>query len=347
MSLAAGLALPNLGTWVHAQKDELAAIWADPEFKKQFVAGYGVNAEIEPRLAPEDIAILEKLQPLMADAPRAEEALKKVLKPDSSARLDFMLGSLQDQQGKTALALANYEKAVTKFPSFRRAWRNLGLIHGAQLLRLGELDVALGGGVSESIRTFGIFASFAAEGALAKHADPSKASRPFDKARNGKLHDLTGRELGVFIPIVILIFAMGLFPRPFLRTTEFLWQEGHTAHATHEAAPPSYERLGGSLDLDAIVIALIEPVETGHVADHATKLRVIDVRVDELRIARAVEDLTARAARRWRARCLENRAGIPAAPRPCRHRWRPRSCAPQGRRALLRPRPRTPPDCPR
>ncbi|MSR60883.1 MAG: beta-ketoacyl-[acyl-carrier-protein] synthase family protein [Planctomycetes bacterium] len=62
---------------------------------------------------------------------------------------------------------------------------NLGLIHGAQLLRLGELDVAIGGGVSESIRTFGIFASFAAEGALAKHADPSKASRPFDKARNG------------------------------------------------------------------------------------------------------------------------------------------------------------------
>ncbi|NOT29812.1 MAG: beta-ketoacyl-[acyl-carrier-protein] synthase family protein [Planctomycetes bacterium] len=62
---------------------------------------------------------------------------------------------------------------------------NLGLIHGAQLLRLGEIDLALGGGVSESIRTFGIFASFASEGALAKHADPSKASRPFDKARNG------------------------------------------------------------------------------------------------------------------------------------------------------------------
>jgi 3-oxoacyl-[acyl-carrier-protein] synthase II len=62
---------------------------------------------------------------------------------------------------------------------------NLGLIHGAQLLRLGEIDLALGGGVSESIRTFGIFASFAAEGALAKHVDPAKASRPFDLLRNG------------------------------------------------------------------------------------------------------------------------------------------------------------------
>ncbi len=62
---------------------------------------------------------------------------------------------------------------------------NLGLIHGAQMLRLGEVDLALAGGVSESIRTFGIFASFAAEGALARHADPTKASRPFDCERNG------------------------------------------------------------------------------------------------------------------------------------------------------------------
>ncbi len=62
---------------------------------------------------------------------------------------------------------------------------NLGLIHGMQMLQLGEIDLALGGGVSESIRTFGIFASFQSQGALARHADPTKASRPFDSARNG------------------------------------------------------------------------------------------------------------------------------------------------------------------
>ncbi len=62
---------------------------------------------------------------------------------------------------------------------------NLGMIHAAQMLQLGEIDLALGGGVSESIHTFGIFASFRAQGALASHADPAKASRPFDKARNG------------------------------------------------------------------------------------------------------------------------------------------------------------------
>ena len=53
------------------------------------------------------------------------------------------------------------------------------------MLRLGDCDVALAGGVSESIHTFGIFASFHSQGALARHGDPTKASRPFDADRNG------------------------------------------------------------------------------------------------------------------------------------------------------------------
>ncbi len=62
---------------------------------------------------------------------------------------------------------------------------NLGLIHASQMLRLGEVDLAICGGVSESIHTFGIFAGFKSQGALATHEIPSKASRPFDRARNG------------------------------------------------------------------------------------------------------------------------------------------------------------------
>jgi 3-oxoacyl-[acyl-carrier-protein] synthase II len=62
---------------------------------------------------------------------------------------------------------------------------NAGLIQGAQMLRLDECDLALVGGVSESIHTFGIFASFSSQGALASHEDPTKASRPFDKDRSG------------------------------------------------------------------------------------------------------------------------------------------------------------------
>ena len=62
---------------------------------------------------------------------------------------------------------------------------NIGFIQALQMLRLGEVDVAFGGGVSESIHTFGIFASFKSQGALATHAEPAKASRPFDRDRNG------------------------------------------------------------------------------------------------------------------------------------------------------------------
>lgn len=62
---------------------------------------------------------------------------------------------------------------------------NMGLIQGYQMLKLDEVDVALGGGVSETIHAFGAFASFRSEGALASHEDPEKACRPFDRDRNG------------------------------------------------------------------------------------------------------------------------------------------------------------------
>jgi 3-oxoacyl-[acyl-carrier-protein] synthase II len=62
---------------------------------------------------------------------------------------------------------------------------NAGLIQGAQMLLLDECDLAIAGGASESIRTFGIFAGFASQGALAANDEPERASRPFDRARNG------------------------------------------------------------------------------------------------------------------------------------------------------------------
>ena len=62
---------------------------------------------------------------------------------------------------------------------------NAGIIQGAQMLRLNECDLAIAGGTSESIHTFGIFASFNSQNALATHDDPAQASRPFDVDRNG------------------------------------------------------------------------------------------------------------------------------------------------------------------
>lgn len=62
---------------------------------------------------------------------------------------------------------------------------NASLIQAVQLLRLGEADMVLAGGISESTESFGIFASFQAQGALGEADTPQKASRPFDLDRNG------------------------------------------------------------------------------------------------------------------------------------------------------------------
>ena len=127
-------------------QEELDAIWSDPIFQRQFVAGYGVNAEVEPRVTAEEIAVLEKLRPLMASPPRAEESLRKQMgalakesKTDYSAILDLTLAQILFQQNKLDEALESYRRAVTKFPSFRRAWHDIGLIN----VRKGEYEAGI------------------------------------------------------------------------------------------------------------------------------------------------------------------------------------------------------------
>ena len=62
---------------------------------------------------------------------------------------------------------------------------NLGLIHGVQQILLGEIDLAIGGGVSESARTFTVFAAFRSQQALAQGEDAATVSRPLDRDRKG------------------------------------------------------------------------------------------------------------------------------------------------------------------
>lgn len=141
--------------------EEIAALWKDPTFQKQFVGSYGINADIEPRLSNEDLKVLEKVRPLMGkDLAAAEAMLVKAIKPESSAILDFDLGNLRSQQERTDEALKAYRNAVQKFPSFRRAWRAIGLVEA----RNGKLDAAieaftkmieLGGGDSSSYGALG------------------------------------------------------------------------------------------------------------------------------------------------------------------------------------------------
>jgi len=131
------LTLALLAGLAPAQEQAVHDIWLDPVFQRQFIGSYGINAEVEPRISPEELALLAKLRPVMAESPwQAEELLAKQMKPDGSAILDFTLAGLRAQQDKFAEALTSYQRAVEKFPSFRRSWRNLGLLH----VRLGNYD---------------------------------------------------------------------------------------------------------------------------------------------------------------------------------------------------------------
>lgn len=118
------------------------SIWDDARFQQEFMGSYGVNAEIEPRVTAVERDQMEKIMSILSeedDMDKAMNQLLKVTKEASSALFDFTLGNLYFQQDRLSEALACYDRAVAKYPSFRRAYKNAGLIH----VRTGDFEKAL------------------------------------------------------------------------------------------------------------------------------------------------------------------------------------------------------------
>ncbi len=144
---------------------------------------------------------------------------------------------------------------------------NLGLIQGMQMLQLGEVDQAIAGGVSESIHTFGIFASFSAQGALGSHPDPTRVSRPFDRDRNG----IVVSEGGCLFTLERLEDAK--------RRGARIWGEVVGHHVNSDAADfvlPLPERQNECMRA-AIAKAGLEPGQVDLVNTHATSTPLGDV----------------------------------------------------------------------
>ena len=115
-------------------------LWRDPAFQKAFLGSYGVQSELEPKMTQIELASMQKVLPLMdSDPEAAARKLKGLAKPNASAVFDFTLGNLAFQKDQPEEAAAHYKTAIAKFPSFRRALRNLGLIQ----VRLGQYDDAV------------------------------------------------------------------------------------------------------------------------------------------------------------------------------------------------------------
>jgi len=128
------------GASARAADEPATDLWKDPVFQKAFLGSYGVQSELEPKLTQIELAAMQKVLPLMEKDPdAAARKLQSLAKPNASAVFDFTLGNLSFQRDQPEEAAAHYRTAVGKFPNFRRALRNLGLIQ----VRLGRYDEAV------------------------------------------------------------------------------------------------------------------------------------------------------------------------------------------------------------
>lgn len=100
-----------------------------PVFERRVLAAAGVLEGVEPPVRSEDRTIYERLAPSLEDEPeRAIRLLEEALNADSSPALRYLLGNLRYRQERWEAAEASLREAVEAFPSFRRAWRILGLL---------------------------------------------------------------------------------------------------------------------------------------------------------------------------------------------------------------------------
>ena len=130
-----------------------ASVVNDPEWRKRFLGSYGFLSGAEPDIRPSELELLREVIELIKVNPRAAQAmLAQQTGPDSSAALDFILANLEFQAGELDAAAGHYESALEKFPDFRRAHKNLGLlrvqksdfggalVHLSRALELGDRD---------------------------------------------------------------------------------------------------------------------------------------------------------------------------------------------------------------
>lgn len=116
-------------------------IWNDSSFQKRFAESYMAETEIEPRVTIEERDRMQKVLGFMSsgEMDKAAGLLEKSRGDKANALYDFMLANILFQQEKIDQAAGIYQIAVEKYPKFRRAWRNLGLIY----VRMNEFEKAL------------------------------------------------------------------------------------------------------------------------------------------------------------------------------------------------------------
>jgi tetratricopeptide (TPR) repeat protein len=133
--------------------NSLGATWRDPDFVRSFIGSYGFLSGLEPNIAANERELLQTiLETIQRDPLQAIRQLEQNRSNDGSAAFDFILGNLLFQNERWQQAAASYRTAIRKFPDFRRAHKNLGLLELRQAnygtaidsltraLELGDVD---------------------------------------------------------------------------------------------------------------------------------------------------------------------------------------------------------------
>ena len=94
------------------------------------MGSYGVHTQLEPKLAEEESELFRTLSVILdTNLEQGAQMLQQSITPESSAALDFTLGTIRMQQNDAPKAIENYKAAIKKFPNFMRAYKNLGLAY--------------------------------------------------------------------------------------------------------------------------------------------------------------------------------------------------------------------------
>ncbi len=104
---------------------------ASPEFQKRFMGSYGVLSDREPQITEVEIALLEKLSPMIGQDPAVAQAMLESVLADNkpvSAAFNHILGNLYLSNDRYNQAETEFLNAIRKFPDFQRAWNSLGTL---------------------------------------------------------------------------------------------------------------------------------------------------------------------------------------------------------------------------
>ena len=127
--------------------ERLFAFWRAPDFQQRFADSLIAESDFEPKVGGNERELLMEIADGLGKAPAEgmaeaqDRAIDKLLKrtdKSSGASQLFMLCSLLFQRERLVEAAGFYEQAVAKQSTFRRAWKNLSLVH----MRLGNFKDA-------------------------------------------------------------------------------------------------------------------------------------------------------------------------------------------------------------